>query len=107
MFCSVIREIFINPETNELYKIGDVMKRPRLAETLRRIALFGVDEFYRGETAKKMIEDLQAYGGIMTLEDLASYRQASSGPKSRSCESHPSIHEQEVFCVLSPCPIHS
>ena len=34
------------------------------------IAKNGVDEFYSGETAKKLVKDIQDAGGIITLDDL-------------------------------------
>jgi gamma-glutamyltranspeptidase/glutathione hydrolase len=34
----------------------------------------GADEFYLGETAHKLVADVQAAGGIITLADLANYR---------------------------------
>ncbi|WP_031428758.1 gamma-glutamyltransferase [Flavimarina sp. Hel_I_48] len=55
-------------------KSGDTIKNPQLAETLSRIVENGRDEFYRGETAEKFVNYLQAKGGIITLEDLASYK---------------------------------
>lgn len=55
------------------FKIGDTIKYPVMAQTLRRILKNGRDEFYKGETAKKLITYLQKKGGIMALRDLAAY----------------------------------
>ena len=38
------------------------------------IAKNGVDEFYSGETAKNLVNDIQNAGGIITLDDLKNYR---------------------------------
>lgn len=56
------------------FQAGDTIKYPALAETLRRVAANGADEFYKGETAQRLVAFLQAKGGIITLEDLASYQ---------------------------------
>ncbi len=55
------------------YKVGDTIKYPALADTLTRIMNNGRDEFYKGETAKKLVSFLQKKGGIISLEDLAKY----------------------------------
>ncbi|AFL85467.1 gamma-glutamyltranspeptidase [Belliella baltica DSM 15883] len=55
------------------FNVGDTIKYPALAETLRRIAKNGRDEFYKGETAERLVRFLQEKGGIITMEDLASY----------------------------------
>ncbi len=55
------------------YKAGDIIKYPKLAETLERIMKNGKDEFYKGETAQKMVTFIQKNGGIITLEDLSKY----------------------------------
>ena len=52
---------------------GDTIKYPALGNTLRRIAQNGRDEFYKGETAKKLVAFIQEKGGYVTLEDLAIY----------------------------------
>ena len=52
---------------------GDVLKQPDLAETLDRIAERGAAGFYRGETADRIVEAMQAAGGLITHEDLQSY----------------------------------
>lgn len=54
-------------------KVGDTIKYPALAETLFRIMKNGKDEFYKGETAKKIVSFLHAKGGIISMEDLATY----------------------------------
>lgn len=55
------------------FQAGDTIKYPALAQTLERISMNGKDEFYRGETAQKLVAFLQSKGGIITLEDLEAY----------------------------------
>lgn len=55
------------------WKVGDTLKYPALAKTLTRIRDRGRDEFYKGETAKKLVKFVQDIGGIITLEDLEQY----------------------------------
>jgi gamma-glutamyltranspeptidase / glutathione hydrolase len=57
----------------QTYKAGDTIRYEALANTLERIAKYGRDEFYTGETAKKLVTYLQSKGSIITLDDLASY----------------------------------
>ncbi|CAF4335218.1 unnamed protein product, partial [Rotaria sordida] len=69
-----MRELFIkNPDTNELYVAGDLMKRPKLARTLEIIAEQGVDAFYTGELSDKIVKEIQDRGGIITKQDLVDY----------------------------------
>ena len=58
---------------NKNWKENDTIKYNALAATLTRIQKNGSDEFYKGETAKKLVAFIQANGGIMTLEDLTKY----------------------------------
>jgi gamma-glutamyltranspeptidase/glutathione hydrolase len=55
------------------YKVGDTIKYVALAETLTRIMNNGKEEFYKGETAQKMVNFIQQKGGIISMEDLAKY----------------------------------
>lgn len=55
------------------FKEKDTIKYPALANTLKRISKYGRNEFYKGETAKILVDYLQRKGGIITLEDLAKY----------------------------------
>jgi gamma-glutamyltranspeptidase / glutathione hydrolase len=55
------------------FKANDTIKYPALAQTLRRIAKNGTDEFYKGETAQRLVDFLKSKGGIISMEDLANY----------------------------------
>ena len=59
---------------SKIYKVGDTIKYNALAETLTRIMKNGKDEFYKGETAKKMVAFIQKNGGIISMKDLEKYR---------------------------------
>lgn len=52
---------------------GETFKQPAMAKTLRRLAEFGRDEFYKGETAKEIVRYLQRNGGLLTLEDFEAH----------------------------------
>ena len=51
--------------------MGDIMRNPDLARTLRAIAAQGPDAFYKGDIAKNTTAFLKANGGIITEADLA------------------------------------
>jgi len=52
---------------------GEVMRLPKLAETLRGIAAEGRDYIYRGDFAQKLSEHVQRYGGWITPADMAAH----------------------------------
>jgi len=52
-------------------EVGDVMRLPALAKTLKKIATEGRDGFYRGEAAANMVSYLKSRGGTHELEDFA------------------------------------
>lgn len=54
-------------------KAGDTIQYAALAKTLERILQNGRDEFYKGETAKRITDFIQQKGGIISKEDLAAY----------------------------------
>jgi len=55
------------------FKENDTIKYLALAKTLKRIQKKGRNEFYKGETAKILVDYLQKKGGIITMQDLAKY----------------------------------
>jgi gamma-glutamyltranspeptidase / glutathione hydrolase len=68
---SVSRRIFLHD--GNLLHAGDTFRQPELAATLKRIAKNGAVEFYRGETARAIADDMARQGGLITLDDLAHY----------------------------------
>lgn len=97
------------------YKVGDTIKYRALAETLSRIMKNGKDEFYKGETAKKMVDFIQKNGGIITLEDLSKYEAKWRNPVifnfkdlkiiSMSPPSSGGITLQQIMKMIEPYPI--
>src|SRR5580658_2182755 len=69
---NVSRRIFLND--GKMFHPGDTFKQPELAATLKRIAKNGAAEFYRGETAQMIVDDMKRMGGLITLDDLAHYQ---------------------------------
>ncbi|MCL6462336.1 MAG: gamma-glutamyltransferase [Flavobacterium micromati] len=73
------RETFIkrngaNSLFSKIYKENDTIKYAALAATLKRIAINGKDEFYSGETAKKLISFLAKKDANTTIEDFKKYQ---------------------------------
>lgn len=53
---------------------GQTFKQPELAQTLERIADKGAQEFYQGKTAALLVAQMQRDGGLISAEDLQTYR---------------------------------
>lgn len=62
------------------YEEGEILKQPELAATLQRLKSDGPQEFYQGRTAQLLAADMREHGGIITLDDLKSYRAVSREP---------------------------
>ncbi|CAA7031891.1 unnamed protein product [Microthlaspi erraticum] len=58
----------------ELKKPGTVIRNPKLALTLRQIGEHGPKAFYNGTVGLNLVRDISESGGIITMEDLLSYR---------------------------------
>ena len=61
-------------------RVGETMRFPALARTLKAIAREGRDGFYAGEVAADMVAELKELGGLHTLEDFAAQRCAYVDP---------------------------
>lgn len=57
-----------------LLEPGATVRVEGLEETLRTLAREGADAFYRGELGQRVVEHLRDHGGILTAEDLRTYR---------------------------------
>lgn len=78
----------------KFYQTGDRFRQPELAQTLERIAA-DPTTFYRGSMAHEIAAFMKKRGGLITVEDLASYQ-----AKDRK----PVIGEYHGYEVLSAPP---
>ncbi|HEY7697492.1 MAG TPA: gamma-glutamyltransferase, partial [Vicinamibacteria bacterium] len=76
------REAFLrHPTTAKVYlpggeppPVGSIFRQPDYGRTLRRVAERGARDFYEGELARRVVAFFEAEGGILSLEDLSTYR---------------------------------
>lgn len=68
------RDYFLNPD-GAPHPVGHVLKNPKYAETLRRLADGGADAFYKGPVAMGIVEAILNTDnpGVMSPADLANY----------------------------------
>jgi len=67
------KRIFLGPN-GEVPAIGATLVQSDYAATLGRIAEQGPDEFYLGSTARALVDDFQAHAGLLTDDDLTSFK---------------------------------
>src|SRR4030095_7287878 len=67
------RALYCRPDGSPK-RVGDTVRNPDLAETLRKIAKGGADVFYTGELAERIAADMRAQGGLLSSGDLAADR---------------------------------
>ena len=65
------RRIFLRD--GKQFRVGETLLQPELAATLARLQKKGPREFYEGETARLLAEDMQKHRGLITLDDLREY----------------------------------
>jgi gamma-glutamyltranspeptidase/glutathione hydrolase len=79
------RRIFFRD--GRIYTMGERFKQPELAATLARIQADPRD-FYDGVTARRIVADVRAHGGLITLKDLHDYKPAIRKPLHGSYRGH-------------------
>ena len=72
-------KIFIRKD-NRPWKKGDYFFQKDLAKTLKRIAKFGLDGFYKGVTAELIIKEMNKSNGLISKYDLEQYRSVYREP---------------------------
>ena len=53
---------------------GEIIRQPDLGQTLKAVASEGADVFYQGWIAQAIIDTVKKDGGVLTLEDLKTYK---------------------------------
>jgi gamma-glutamyltranspeptidase len=68
--------------------VGETLRQPALANTLRRIAYEGADAFYQGDIAAAVERYVVAHGGLLRAGDLALYRPLWTEPIAADYRGH-------------------
>lgn len=66
----------------EVPAIGDTFRQPRLADTFRRVARDGIEDFYRGSLAREIVDYSQQNGGLFSIDDFARHETDIRSPLS-------------------------
>ncbi|MEQ1728986.1 MAG: gamma-glutamyltransferase [Vicinamibacterales bacterium] len=81
------RSLAADPESKRIFQrdgrffdVGETLVQPELGRTLQRIATNGPNEFYEGETAKRLAEEMTKHGGLISLADLKNYKAIERTP---------------------------
>jgi gamma-glutamyltranspeptidase/glutathione hydrolase len=86
------RRIFLRD--GRIYTMGERFKQPELAATLARIQKNPRD-FYEGITARRIVADMRAHGGLITMKDLREYKPVIREPLHGTYRGH-------EFIVMPP-----
>jgi gamma-glutamyltranspeptidase/glutathione hydrolase len=70
------------PETAHPMPARPVLRQPRLAALLKKLIQAGLDDFYRGDTARRIAADLARAGSPLVAQDLEDYRARRVEPMS-------------------------
>lgn len=82
----------------EAPKTGQRLKQPILAKTLKRLAKYGADDFYKGKIAQAIASDMEKNNGWITLEDLQNFKDPKElTPLSITYDDH------NVYSQSPPC----
>jgi gamma-glutamyltranspeptidase/glutathione hydrolase len=65
------KRIYLN--NGKFYKEGELFRQPELAATFGRIYKSGPNEFYGGQTARLIVDDMKRNNGLITMADMAAY----------------------------------
>ncbi len=65
------KRIYLN--NGKFYNEGDNFAQPDLAATFARLQQRGPNEFYEGQTARLIVDDMQRHDGLLTLADMRGY----------------------------------
>lgn len=94
-FCEATRRIFLHDD-GSVYEIGERLVQTDYAATLLRVAEQGPDEFYEGETARRIADDFAAHDGLLDAEDLRDFRPDITEPVRTA------YHEFDVLTETTP-----
>jgi gamma-glutamyltranspeptidase len=92
---SSLKQLTADPGCAALYvpagrpvAVGDVLRQPALAATLRMVAKEGADAFYRGPIARRIGAFFEERGGLIRAADLAAFEPLWAEPAATDYRGH-------------------
>ena len=76
----------------------DLIKQPALSSTLGRLAKVGANDFYNGQIAESIAQDMKENDGWISLEDLNNFPEPRISPALKT-----NYHDYTVFASTPPC----
>ena len=76
--------------------VGEILKQKDLAWVLKQISEKGNNGFYKGKVANKIVKFMKKEGGIITSDDLASYKPVLRNPVTGT------YRDYEIFSMPPP-----
>ena len=73
------RQYFLNKDGSPM-RSGQILRQKDLAKTLKRIVDTDGEDFYTGTTAKLLVQQMNADGGLISAEDLKNYNVVERKP---------------------------
>ncbi len=67
-------------KSGDAYLPGEIMRLPDLAWSLKKIRDEGPSAFYKGDIARKIVDEMNRNGGIISMQDLSSYEVSLRNP---------------------------
>lgn len=83
-----VRGVSLLPEGLSAPQAGELLVLKDLAETYRIIGNEGASALYGGSIARRLVPEIQKNGGLLTLEDFASYKAEWKEPASTTYRGH-------------------
>ncbi|KXJ77452.1 hypothetical protein RP20_CCG007497 [Aedes albopictus] len=89
-----LREVFVNPETDDVWEEGDNLKYTVLGDAFEVIANEGADSLHaeNGTLLPMILEDLKEFGSIITKEDFLNYKPRWLPPASTTLHEGSSVY---------------
>ncbi len=79
----------------EIPALGALIKQADVAAVLEQVVATGIQDFYFGETARRLVAGVRAAGGIWSMADLAAYKVV---------EREPVVFEYQDYKLLTASP---
>ncbi len=83
-----IDKLNLTPDGKRLYmradgtpkRVGEAVRNPELAATLKGLARDGAESFYTGEIAQRIVKDMEENSGLVTMADLKACKTRRTEP---------------------------